>query len=1268
MRKKLFALILSLMMVLGTVSAYANTVPVSKNGQNAIKFFPNERQQISSFINTLKGSKLLQNSRINGPMIHGATFPNAYNLVILSDGTDLTSQLNTIGTSSKFGDNIFKLTIYENNLSKLLNVVGIKGISLDNIFKVDPREKNPVGYNFTKEVPIKPNVETTEDDTNADKFYGLGYDGKGVTIAIIDTGVDPLHEMLKDVDGSIKVIDWQDFTSEGDVSLGTQSTVQSVYSDAYNDLNLKVTPTIKSKYDKVFNYFQKSHLMTVNQSVYDKVYNKVYKEVYIPNTGTYIKMPDMFPVGTKVYIGELHENIFPNEIYFGYTPGDNTGFDFNRDGDKTDSYYVLGIDMDRNGTPDVVVVDTNQDNSILDDYPLIPYKAGVNALNTQYVASFPSDPNVPKGAPPAKMNFVLTNIFKSSNGEYIANLGFPGGSHGTHVAGISAGNGSMRGLAPGVKVMALKALGTNVGGATSGIMAAMDYAAKNGADIVNMSLGSAPDINDGTSPESQLANELSKKYHIVFSISAGNNGPGINTLGTPGDSTEAITSGAYIAHDTWLEYGYNVPGDGLWYFSSIGPREDGGLKPTIVTPGSAISSVPEWDVWAGNTYRGPYDLYQGTSMAAPHTTGLAALLLSAARKDGLIRKKDRLDPALLIEALAKTARHVGEYTPAEEGGGLPDVVEAYKYIKEKLGATKDNIDIATDYKEKIANTTGIYVRNGNIPDAVNVYLKNNDGKDITVNFSNVAGYVKLNNSTLTIPAGKIGSVIVSIDKSKLTSGLNSSVIYVDDPATNLIDASIPVTIVVPTNLDKDTLYLSNVKGEVPVSHYTRHFYRVPDGIKSFKIDLTSNNTEKGVGRIRATLFDPNGVEYNPDEILYTTQENPTVSRSVYNPLPGVWEVNVYESFASSVPLAQYDLKFMLTGLVPNPDTWSVSGGVGSSLEKQFSLTNLTDVDQNVKYVGTGLVDLNKPAVLTKQSIDVNSNDDIDLFGHGYVEIFSVTKDNPNFVYEVSISDDNKDDDLDLYLYKVNDDGKSVSQYAMSAGGDSNESFKLKALPEGTYILDVNAFAVPSGKATVNLSKKALFASDAVKGTEIIVTGDKSIKQNNTGNMDARLTIPTSTSNYAGLIIVNDNNDNMLTRINVNVNALPKNVSLNKISSDKDKVEISKGETEQLKITADFSDGKKVDITNDALYNVKDSRIATVEKGLVRGINKGNTILDVSYGGKSIKIKIKVKDNKSGGGSGGGRSMPPSEVEEQSQVLGMNRQVIMKVLRQKMNLI
>ncbi|MEW1888451.1 S8 family serine peptidase [Streptomyces sp. NPDC085659] len=129
--------------------------------------------------------------------------------------------------------------------------------------------------------------------------------------------------------------------------------------------------------------------------------------------------------------------------------------------------------------------------------------------------------------------------------------------HGTHVAGIVAGRGdtskerAAHGVAPGASVYAYRVLGPYGSGRTSDIMAAMDRAADDCMDVVNMSLGAA--VNDPMSPQAIAADNL-VLAGITTVIAAGNSGPAPNTLGTPGAAALPLTVGAHDEPMTLPEY------------------------------------------------------------------------------------------------------------------------------------------------------------------------------------------------------------------------------------------------------------------------------------------------------------------------------------------------------------------------------------------------------------------------------------------------------------------------------------------------------------------------------------------------------------------------------------------------------------------------------------------------------------------------------------------------------------------------------------------
>ncbi|WP_328586684.1 S8 family serine peptidase [Neobacillus vireti] len=113
--------------------------------------------------------------------------------------------------------------------------------------------------------------------------------------------------------------------------------------------------------------------------------------------------------------------------------------------------------------------------------------------------------------------------------------------HGTHVAGIIAANGKIKGVAPEAQIVAYRALGPGGGGTTEQVLAAIEQAIKDKVDIVNLSLGN--DINGPDLPISLALNRAVDKG-IVAVAASGNSGPNVWTVGSPGTASKAISVGA----------------------------------------------------------------------------------------------------------------------------------------------------------------------------------------------------------------------------------------------------------------------------------------------------------------------------------------------------------------------------------------------------------------------------------------------------------------------------------------------------------------------------------------------------------------------------------------------------------------------------------------------------------------------------------------------------------------------------------------------------
>jgi subtilisin family serine protease len=210
------------------------------------------------------------------------------------------------------------------------------------------------------------------------------------------------------------------------------------------------------------------------------------------------------------------------------------------------------------------------------------------------------------------------NLFESGRGR----------GHGTHVAGIIAGDGSngvSTGVAPGASLMILKI------NSQSSVWAAMQYALDNGADIINMSMGWTNSLSPDLSTWRDVIHNLVDAGILVVA-GAGSGGqaplthaPVPDDITTPGRVPRALTVGAVAAatYPAWLDPVAPFSSGGPTSWQSVGyfrdyPFPPGLLKPDITAPGVGITST---------MIGGSYQVKSGTSMATPHVSGAAALLL-----------------------------------------------------------------------------------------------------------------------------------------------------------------------------------------------------------------------------------------------------------------------------------------------------------------------------------------------------------------------------------------------------------------------------------------------------------------------------------------------------------------------------------------------------------------------------------------------------------------------------------------------------------------
>ena len=903
----------------------------------------------------------------------------------------------------------------------LANLAAVEAIDVNEVIPlIDPRPE-PDGVAALIPQP-PPDANTPNDnpympirDIGASQFMAANptWDGRGVTIGILDTGVTLDHpSLLTTSTGQRKIIDWvtatDPFTENDPTWLNMAAQVQG--------------PAFTFE--------------AVNYTA---------------------------PANASYRIALLNER--DSRL------GGEVGSDLNRDGNPAGSNGIFAVLW--NTQSNKVYVDTNQNRNFTDDMAMTDYKVN-------YDVNYFGVDN-PATAVAERMPFVV----QTDGQRKVVNIGIVSGFHGSHVAGIAAGNslfgGAMSGVAPGAQIVSVRVCLFIAGCTAAGLSEGMIYAAKqSNVDVINMSIGGLPALNDGNNTRAVLYNRLIDQYGVQFFFSAGNSGPGMNTIGDPAVVTRAMALGAYITDDTYLAaYGAQLyQDDNLHYFSSRGPGEDGSFKPNFVASGAAISTFPMWQAQGCLAQVCPvgYGLANGTSMASPQAAGGAALLISAAEQTGAQHQPDQIR-----QALRSSTRYLtGRYRAYEQGNGLLNIGAAWDLLRTNIKTVNivSSVPVNTLLSGFLANPgfgVGIYDREGVAPGAS--YVRNytfvrTDGPGGTINYN--LSWVDNDGTfssagSIALPKNKPVNLAVNVNAA--TAGVHSAILNLDDPSSAGIEYQTLNTVIAADQYVAPD-YSVTKTGSLGPGQFETGFYNVPAGVPAHKVDLTGGGAA-GFGAIRFLRWHPWGLGIDSNAVSSCYNGIPlscgtssSTSRTTISPQAGVWEVTVDARRNSDAVSAPYELTTTILGasISPNPDLIP-SATIGAPVARNYTLTNLFGAFIG-RAVGTALGSANvgTPSI-----------------AHLQQQQFAVTVAPGSTSLRATIGSPS-DPAADLDLFVFNCTANPCVQAGSNADGDSEESVTINNPAAGLWVVLVDGFNVPAGTTTykyVDVFANAAFGTVSV---------------------------------------------------------------------------------------------------------------------------------------------------------------------------------------------